>query len=93
MTRTEHLLVILMEECAEIQKEASKALRFGLDDHHPDYESNRKRLANEMADFMGIVEMLQDENDLELIDYEKVNAKKIKVEKYLEYSKNCGTLI
>ena len=29
MTRDEELLVILMEECAEVQQEASKLIRFG----------------------------------------------------------------
>jgi NTP pyrophosphatase (non-canonical NTP hydrolase) len=29
MTRNEELLVILMEECAEVSKEASKLIRFG----------------------------------------------------------------
>ena len=31
MTRNEELLVILMEECAEVQQEASKLIRFGSD--------------------------------------------------------------
>ena len=29
MNKTEELLVILMEECAEVQQEASKLIRFG----------------------------------------------------------------
>lgn len=32
MNATEHLLVCLAEECGEVAKECSKALRFGLDD-------------------------------------------------------------
>jgi len=32
----EYLLTCLMEECAEVQKAATKALRFGLDDRGPD---------------------------------------------------------
>jgi len=35
MTRADHLLVIIMEECAEIQQATAKALRFGLDDAAP----------------------------------------------------------
>ena len=36
MNREEHLLTILSEECAEVIKDVSKALRFGLDDYPPD---------------------------------------------------------
>ena len=36
MTVYENLMVTAMEECAEIQKEISKALRFGINNHHPD---------------------------------------------------------
>jgi len=32
MNRTEHLLVCLAEECAEVGQAVAKALRFGLDD-------------------------------------------------------------
>jgi len=31
MNQTEELLVILMEECSEVQQEASKLIRFGSD--------------------------------------------------------------
>lgn len=31
----EVLLTRLVEECAEVQKLCSKAIRFGLDNHHP----------------------------------------------------------
>lgn len=40
MNTTEHLLVVLGEECAEVQQNIAKALRFGLDDHHPDKNRN-----------------------------------------------------
>lgn len=35
MTKTEYLLVVLSEECSEIQQAVTKALRFGLSDIHP----------------------------------------------------------
>jgi len=31
MNRTDHLLMCLIEECAEVQKVATKTLRFGFD--------------------------------------------------------------
>lgn len=36
MKQHENILVTVSEECAEIQKAVSKALRFGLGNHHPD---------------------------------------------------------
>lgn len=36
MNGNERLLTVAAEECAEIQQEISKALRFGTENHHPD---------------------------------------------------------
>lgn len=93
MNRTEHLLVILMEECSEVQKNASKALRFGLDDHAPDsHKNNAEMLTREIGDLYAAIQMLFDNGLIEPPFNEHINLKKIKVEKYLEYSKQQGTL-
>ena len=39
MNKLEHLLVVVNEECAEIQQATSKALRFGLYNGHPNKET------------------------------------------------------
>ena len=96
MNRREHLLTTLSEECAEVAKEVSKALRFGLDDHQPgqpETETNRKKLTEELNDLIAIAEMLYDESYIDdFLDIDKMETKKKKVEKYLKYSKNKGTL-
>ena len=63
LNKTEHLLTCLMEECAEIQKAAAKALRFGLDDHAPNSDSNNSEdISTEIIDLLAIIEMLKEEN-------------------------------
>jgi len=49
MTRVEHLLIKLSEECNEIGKAVSKALLFGLDDGYPN--SNRTNLQDIQHEF------------------------------------------
>ena len=45
MTREEHLLTIVAEECNEVAQRATKALRFSLEEIEPGQEfSNRERL-------------------------------------------------
>lgn len=62
MTREQYLLVCLMEEAAEIQQLAAKALRFGLDNHHPDStEPNYATLRKELIDFDAVRYMLAQE--------------------------------
>ena len=64
MTRQEQLLVILMEECAEVSQRASKALRFGLTDpagKEPDQPyTNKDRLLMEINDLYAVIDMTFD---------------------------------
>lgn len=94
MNRQEHLLTILSEECGEIAKEISKGLRFGLDDHHPtQVGTNAEKINLEYNDLVAVFEMLNDEGILEVkLDPELIKRKKERVEKYLLYAKERGTL-
>jgi hypothetical protein len=96
MNKTEHILTCLIEECSEIQKVAAKALRFGLDDHAPDSEiSNSEDIALEICDLIAVIEMLENEKIIpktRLLDSSLLEAKKKKVNKYMDYAKERGTL-
>lgn len=96
MNRIEHLLTIAAEECAEIQQAVTKTLRFGLEEGRDlsavEYGSNVERLRYELNDLIAVVEMLEREG-LDLSpDHQSRKQKKEKVEKYLLYSEECGTL-
>lgn len=94
MTRTEHLLSILAEECAEVAQRTTKAMRFGLTEIQPGQEqSNAERIMAEYHDLMAVVEMLQDAGELpKFYSVSKIMAKQAKVEHYLKFSDNCGTV-
>lgn len=97
MTRTEHLLWILAEECAEIAHRASKAARFGLQEVQPGQgKTNAERLVDELADISGVVRMLVNAGCIASVNsmafYLASKAKEEKVEKFLKYSAECGTL-
>jgi hypothetical protein len=84
-----------MEECAEIQKEAAKALRFGLDDHAPNAPetSNADGIALECVDLLAIIEMLEERHIIPSMKTpERLQKKKDKVLKYMRYAQGCGTL-
>lgn len=93
MNRGEHLLTILSEECAEVTQAATKAMRFGMHEQRDLPTSNYDRLRTELNDIYAVVEMVACEFDIDLEqDWDLQKAKQKKVEKYLEYSKECGTL-
>lgn len=96
MTRLEHLMTILSEECAELIQATSKALRFGLEEGRDiaaqEYGNNVQRMRAELNDLIAMVEMLEDEGLNLSPDYTMRANKKVKVEHYLSYSKECGTL-
>lgn len=75
MTYDQELLTIVMEEAAEIVQEASKCIRFGLD--------NAPHLEKEIGDFLCMLELLH-QNDY--ISYtrleEHIHEKYEKLKKY-----------
>jgi len=94
MNKREYLLVCLMEECAEVQKAASKALRFGLKDGNPSSNfTNAEDLENEISDFVSVANILAAEGAIILdANNDELIRKKDKVNRYMEYSKEQGTL-
>lgn len=55
MTRIEELMIILMEECAEVTQAASKVIRFG-------EENNIKDLEKEIGDLQCMLDMVHEED-------------------------------
>lgn len=94
MNRIEHLLSCLSEECAEVSQRASKALRFGLTEVQPGQDlDNAARIGVELQDVFTIVEMLVEAGALDVRrDPTAVRIKKKKVEKFMAYARECGTL-
>jgi NTP pyrophosphatase (non-canonical NTP hydrolase) len=86
MTREQHLLTVLAEECAEVAQRAAKAVRFGMAEVQPGQDAdNRARLEAELGDLMGMLDML----DL-VPDEERRREKPTRVEHYLGYSESLG---
>lgn len=79
MTKVEHLLVCLMEECTEVQKEASKALRFGVDakdEFKYGDETHGEKIITEFADILAIIYLLQEEGVIPDVNMRAMIAKK-----------------
>jgi len=95
MTREEHLLTIVAEECAEVAQRATKALRFGLTDPKGTQEgelSNKERLLQEYGDLMAAMRLLFPEEfkHIPMTDYQEQKVDRI--EKFLILSKEIGKL-
>jgi len=91
---SEHLVKKIGEECSEVIKELYKADLFGMEDCEPNQElTNKQKIENELADLLGAIELVCEHgilNDREIFDRDKVEAKKIKILKWMEYSQNKG---
>jgi NTP pyrophosphatase (non-canonical NTP hydrolase) len=95
MTREEHLLTIIAEECAEVAQRTTKALRFGLTDPagtQPGELTNRERLLQEYGDLMAAMRMLFPEEFLHIPITEYQEKKVERIEKFLILSKQIGKL-
>lgn len=91
MNRREHLLIILSEECAEVQQAVAKILRFGPDSDY-DGITNRKKLQNEFNDVLALADMLKQEDIIIKRDDARIYNKQEKVNRFLKDSKQIGTL-
>lgn len=93
MTRQEHLLIKLIEECCEVAKATSKALEFGLDDGCPNTgRTNLGDIKSELNDLFAIIEMLHSEGVDWKIDDAAVMLKKAKVEYWMSHAQKRGAL-
>ena len=96
MDREQLLFVQLMEECSEVQKICSKIIRFGASDFHPNTRNvpNARLLKEELNDMFAILELLRDNYGLDIDrDDEFIANKKLKIDRYYEYSKNLGKVL
>ena len=64
MNKTDEIMFILQEECAEVIQAISKCLRFGIDNYKPGKpKTNREHLAEEIGDLIAMIELCY-ENDI-----------------------------
>jgi len=93
MNKVDYLLVCLMEELAEVQQACAKSLRFGLEDHRPGTEDrNIDELWTEINDVYAILDMLVEHNILLVRNEYRIDLKKAKVNKFMQYSEDVGRL-
>lgn len=97
MTEDQNALLVFSEELAEVavellklQNQVSKAIRFGIDEQRDLPTSNRDRITAEWNDLLGTVQVLAKRGIDLKPDINAIAAKVAKVERYTEYSKQCG---
>jgi hypothetical protein len=90
VSRDEYLLTLLLEECAEIQQAASKALRFGMDDNYKDNPTNREKLHQEIQDVLAVIDLLTEAEvfatNPSIRDPVRQTVKRARIEHYMRYS-------
>jgi hypothetical protein len=97
MTRTDHLLWVLAEECNETAQRCSKAARFSLAEVQPGYSvPNSDRITVEFYEAVAAYEMLVAEGAIPKIDQATIDAikldKRVRVESFLRHSRANGRL-
>lgn len=91
MRRCENDFVVAMEECAELTQALSKAMRFGLYNHHPDKpeETNARQMLTEYYQLQAMMERIIKRHDLHLSedDIHIIKEKKLaNVDRFLNIS-------
>lgn len=90
MNRLEYLLTCLSEECSEVQKASSKAMRFGMNNLVPGYNNftNKDDIIKEYYHVTSIIELLEEYGYIKRLDYDKMikikKSKKSKLKYFIE---------
>lgn len=95
MTREEHLLLCLAEECAEVAQRVSKALRFGLEEVQDGQSlTNKQRITEELFDLCAVATICEREGLIwgVMPNNTAIERKLAKIEKYFAISREQGTL-
>lgn len=96
MNRTEHLLTCLAEECSEVAKRVSKAVRFGLAEIQNGRElTNAERIVVELKDLTAVAKILASEGTIDrnfVANETETAAKLSKIERYMEIAREQGAL-
>lgn len=96
MTRQEHLLLCLAEECDEVGQRVMKGLRFGLAEVQPGQPlNNADRIVVELQDLIAVAVILGREGALTnptLVMPATIEAKLAKIERYMAISQHQGVL-
>ena len=84
--RQRELLTVIIEECAEVQKRATKALRFGLAEIQPGQsQTNVARMSLEIGDLSAVVDLARTEGlVLQDVMMHGYRAKREKLARYLQ---------
>ena len=98
MNTNDHLLVVAAEETSETAVRLCKILRFGPDDIEPGQNlTARQRAQNEIYDFLASLQDLQTAEIIQIpMDRSAelaIEAKRVKVQQMLEYSRKVGRLV
>ncbi len=96
MNESEHLLVCLAEECAEIQQAVTKALRFGLRDGYPESgRTNAQDIRKEMVDLIAVWELLEEKQIIYHMqnNEQAIKRKKARAIQYMNYAKSTGAMV
>lgn len=89
----QYLLQYLSEEACEVSQAVSKIIRFGEHDKYKDYPSPLQQLQSELNDLEAVRRFLIKHYQLPLnFDESAIDAKFIKIQRMLDYSKSVGIL-
>jgi len=86
------ILSQLSEEAGEIVQAVSKMFRFGPEDYHIEPPINKDKLTMEVADLIAVFNRLVTMGVLDDITSEMLKDKGIKIDKYIEISRNLGII-
>jgi NTP pyrophosphatase (non-canonical NTP hydrolase) len=77
MNKTDEIMFILQEECAEVTQAISKCLRFGIDNYKPGKpKTNREHLAEEIGDLIAMIELCYDNDIVDILQVKEAQHRK-----------------